>query len=99
LDAARRVQAAGYKLGFHLILLLNIPIGKKLSELIAQVFTAIDPQCVAWLSLGSLGSASIARDLSAVDFHRPGCCLANTYCALTVNGARFKRYASKCIAL
>jgi spore photoproduct lyase len=55
LAAARRVQAAGYKLGFHFDPLIEYPNWEEgYRELIARVFAAIDPQRVAWVSLGSL---------------------------------------------
>lgn len=55
LEAARRVQAAGYKLGFHFDPLIEYPNWEEgYRETIARVFSTIDPRRVAWVSLGSL---------------------------------------------
>jgi spore photoproduct lyase len=55
LEAAQRVQAAGYKLGFHFDPLIEYPNWEEgYRETIARVFAAIDPRRVAWVSLGSL---------------------------------------------
>ncbi|NQV16126.1 hypothetical protein HQ531_11760 [bacterium] len=55
LEAMRKVQAAGYKIGFHFDPLLyhkdwevNYP------ELIHKLFEVVDPANVAWISIGSL---------------------------------------------
>ena len=53
--AACRVQAAGYRVGFHFDPLIEYPDWEAdYAETIAQLFSAIDPRRVAWLSLGSL---------------------------------------------
>ena len=55
LKAARRVQAAGYKLGFHFDPLIEYPGWEEgYRDTVARVFSAIDPRRVAWVSLGSL---------------------------------------------
>jgi len=55
LAAARRVQAAGYKLGFHLDPLIEYPGWEEgYRDMIARLFSTIDPRRVAWVSLGSL---------------------------------------------
>jgi spore photoproduct lyase len=55
LAAARRVQEAGYKLGFHFDPLIEYPDWERgYYETISQIFSTIDPQRVAWVSLGSL---------------------------------------------
>jgi spore photoproduct lyase len=55
LEAAVRVQAAGYKLGFHFDPLIEYPNWEEgYRELIARVFAVVDPKRVAWVSLGSL---------------------------------------------
>ncbi len=55
LEAARRVQAAGYKLGFHLDPLIEYPGWEEgYRDTVARLFSAIDPRRVAWVSLGSL---------------------------------------------
>jgi len=55
LEAARRVQAAGYKLGFHFDPLIEYPGWEEgYRDTVARVFSAIDPRRVAWVSLGSL---------------------------------------------
>lgn len=55
LAAARRVQEAGYKLGFHFDPLIEYPRWEEgYRDTIARVFSEIDPRRVAWVSLGSL---------------------------------------------
>lgn len=55
LAAAQRVQAAGYKLGFHFDPLIEYPDWEHgYYDTISQIFSAIDSQRVAWVSLGSL---------------------------------------------
>jgi spore photoproduct lyase len=55
LEAARRVQAAGYKLGFHFDPLIEYPGWEEgYRDTVTRVFSAIDPRRVAWVSLGSL---------------------------------------------
>ena len=55
LDAAWRVQAAGYKLGFHFDPLIEYPDWESgYREAVSRVFSTIDPRRVAWVSLGSL---------------------------------------------
>ena len=53
--AARRVQAAGYRLGFHFDPLVEHPgWAEGYRETIAMLAAAIDAPRVAWISLGSL---------------------------------------------
>lgn len=55
LAAARRVQAAGYKVGIHFDPLIDQPGWESAyREAIRDIFRAIDPKAVAWISLGSL---------------------------------------------
>lgn len=55
LAAARRVQAAGYKIGFHFDPLVAIDGWEEgYRDTIARIAEAVDPQRVAWISLGSL---------------------------------------------
>ncbi|MGH7961247.1 MAG: radical SAM protein, partial [Candidatus Binatia bacterium] len=55
LAAAQRVQAAGYKLGFHLDPLIEYPGWEEgYRDTVARIFSAIDSRRVAWVSLGSL---------------------------------------------
>ena len=55
LEAARRVQQAGYRLGFHFDPLIEYPDWQAgYRQTIDRLFSAIDPRRVAWLSLGSL---------------------------------------------
>jgi len=62
LAAARRVQAAGYKLGFHLDPLIEYPDWEEgYRETIARTFAALDPRRVAWVSLGSLRLTPVLR--------------------------------------
>lgn len=55
LAAARRVQEAGYKLGFHFDPLIEYPDWEAgYQNMVARLFSAIDARRVAWVSLGSL---------------------------------------------
>jgi len=55
LEAAQRVQAAGYKLGFHFDPLIEFPGWEAgYRDTVLQLFSAVDPSRVAWVSLGSL---------------------------------------------
>lgn len=55
LEAAQRVQAAGYKLGFHLDPLIEYPGWEEgYQNTVARIFSAVDARRVAWVSLGSL---------------------------------------------
>jgi DNA repair photolyase len=54
-EAARRVQAVGYKLGFHFDPLIEYPGWEEgYRETVARLFATVDPRRVAWVSLGSL---------------------------------------------
>ncbi len=54
LAAARRAEAAGYKLAFHLDPVIEYPGWKEgYGELIDRVFSEVRPDSVAWISLGS----------------------------------------------
>ena len=55
LEAIARVQAAGYKLGFHFDpLLYHADWQENYTELIHQMAEVIDPDCITWISIGSL---------------------------------------------
>ena len=55
LEAGRRAQRAGYRLGFHFDPLIEYPDWQTgYRQTIDRLFSAIDPRGVAWLSLGSL---------------------------------------------
>ncbi len=55
LAAARRVAAAGYRVGFHFDPLIEFPGWEAgYREAVRAVFAAVDPASVAWVSLGSL---------------------------------------------
>ena len=55
LRAARHVQQAGYKIGFHFDPLIEYPNWETdYRQALEQVFTTVDPQGVAWVSFGSL---------------------------------------------
>ena len=63
LAAAQRVQAAGYKLGFHFDPLIEYPEWERgYYETISQIFSTIDPRRVAWVSLGSLRMTPALRN-------------------------------------
>lgn len=53
--AARRVQDAGYRLGFHFDPLLEFDgWERRYREVVETIFSAVEPARVAWVSLGSL---------------------------------------------
>jgi len=55
LDAMRQVQEQGYKIGFHFDpLLFHTEWRESYPDLIRQLFEVVDPQNVAWISIGSL---------------------------------------------
>ncbi|MSQ47318.1 MAG: radical SAM protein [Deltaproteobacteria bacterium] len=55
LAAARQVQAAGYKLGFHFDPLIEYPNWEEgYRDTIERIFSTIDARRVAWVSVGSL---------------------------------------------
>ncbi|MBI4516253.1 MAG: radical SAM protein [Deltaproteobacteria bacterium] len=55
LAAARRVQEAGYRLGFHFDPLIEHPgWAAGYRDTVAQIAAAIEPRRIAWISLGSL---------------------------------------------
>jgi len=55
LRAARRVQQAGYKIGFHFDPLIEYPNWEAdYRQALEQVLTTVDPRGVAWVSFGSL---------------------------------------------
>lgn len=71
LEAARRVQAAGYKVGFHLDPLIEYPGWEAgYHETVARIFAAIDAQRVAWISLGSLRLTPALRTIIRRRFPR-----------------------------
>jgi spore photoproduct lyase len=55
LEAARRCQEWGYRLAFHFDPLLACPKWKEgYIEVVDRLFSAVDPNGVAWISLGTL---------------------------------------------
>lgn len=55
LEAARRVIAAGYRVGFHFDPLIEHPGWEAgYAGVVERIFAAVDPGSVAWVSLGSL---------------------------------------------
>ena len=55
IQAARRCQEAGYKLGFHFDPMIEYPGWEKdYRDLVERIFAAVDGRRVAWLSLGVL---------------------------------------------
>jgi len=63
LAAAQRVQEAGYKLGFHFDPLIEYPDWERgYYDAISRIFSAINPQRVAWVSLGSLRMTPALRN-------------------------------------
>ncbi len=55
LEAARRLQDKGFKLGFHFDPLIHYPGWREgYAEIIEDLFKAIDPANVIWISLGCL---------------------------------------------
>jgi len=55
LEAMGKVQAAGYKIGFHFDpLLFHQDWELNYPDLIKQLFEVVDPKNVAWISIGSL---------------------------------------------
>jgi spore photoproduct lyase len=55
LAAARRVQSAGYKIGFHLDPLVAFEGWEEgYREVVHRIAAAVDPRRVAWISIGSL---------------------------------------------
>jgi len=55
LEAARRCQEAGYKIGFHFDPLIEYPGWEQdYQQMVESIFSVIDPRRVAWLSMGVL---------------------------------------------
>jgi spore photoproduct lyase len=55
LVAARRLQDAGYKLAFHFDPVIRFPgWPRAYTNLVEQLFSAVDPARIVWISLGSL---------------------------------------------
>jgi len=63
LDAARRVQRAGYRLGFHFDPLVEFDGWREAYERVLDtIFATVDRRAVAWVSLGTLRmTASLER--------------------------------------
>ena len=62
LQAARRVQQAGYKIGFHFDPLIEYANWETdYQQALEQVLTTVDPREVAWVSFGSLRVTSALR--------------------------------------
>ncbi len=55
IGAAARAQAAGYRIGFHFDPIIAMPgWEKEYSETVREIFSAVDPASIAWISLGVL---------------------------------------------
>ena len=55
LEAARRCQEWGFRLAFHFDPLLAYPRWKEgYAEVVGRLFSAVDPDGIAWISLGTL---------------------------------------------
>jgi spore photoproduct lyase len=55
LEAARRCQQAGYKIGFHFDPIIEYPGWEDdYREMVQKTFAVIDPRRIAWLSMGVL---------------------------------------------
>jgi len=55
LEAARRCQQAGYRLGFHFDPLIDYPGWERdYREVVDRLFDTIDPEGIVWISLGAL---------------------------------------------
>jgi spore photoproduct lyase len=55
LEAARRCQDAGYKIGFHFDPIVEYPDWEQdYREMVERIFSVIDPRRVVWLSMGVL---------------------------------------------
>lgn len=55
LEAARRCQEAGYKIGFHFDPMIEYPDWEQdYRQMVGSIFSVIDPHRVAWLSMGVL---------------------------------------------
>ena len=64
LEAARRCQEWGYRLAFHFDPLLAYPKWKEgYAEVVARLFSAVSPNVVAWISLGSLRFMPSLKDI------------------------------------
>ncbi len=71
LEAARLCEAAGYKLGFHFDPLIEYPGWEKgYRQAVSEIFSAVDPRRVAWVSLGSLRLTPRLRSLVRERFPR-----------------------------
>jgi spore photoproduct lyase len=71
LSAARRCQGWGYRLGFHFDPLIHYEGWEQdYEDTVRQVFAAVDPGSVAWVSLGALRFTPHLRDLLRERFPR-----------------------------
>lgn len=67
--SARRCQAWGYKTGFHFDPLICYPGWEAgYEEAVREIFSAVDPEDVAWVSLGGLRFTSQLRDVIRARF-------------------------------
>lgn len=73
LAAAARVSRAGYRVGFHLDPIVEHDAWRAAyGEMLEQVFAAIEPDDVAWFSLGSLRmTPALQRAMRGRDASRP----------------------------
>ena len=73
LAAAEKVQAAGYKLGFHLDPLIYFEgWEEEYHALIDRIFDRIDPDRVAWISTGSFRYAPGLKEIMQARFQDDG---------------------------
>ena len=64
LDAARRCQGWGYRIGFHFDPLIHYDGWERdYEEAVAEVFRVVDPTRVSWVSLGSLRFTPSLREI------------------------------------
>jgi spore photoproduct lyase len=62
IDAARRCQDAGYKLGFHFDPMIEYPGWENdYRDMVETIFAAVDARRVAWLSMGVLRQTPALR--------------------------------------
>jgi len=71
--SARRCQAWGYRTGFHFDPLICYPGWEAdYAEAVREIFEAVDPEGVAWVSLGGLRFTSQLRDVIRARFPKSG---------------------------
>ena len=71
LNAARRCQGWGYTVGFHFDPLIHYPGWERdYREAVEELFHAVDPSRIAWVSLGSLRFTGHLREIVRARFPR-----------------------------